>query len=116
MKTLVSAAVFTAITTTAIAEPITIFISGNRSETPGVGIPAATKIISSDEIEKSGASSLADILNRLSFIQVRDTQGGGANAAVDMRGFGENGAYNTVILIDGIKLNPSADQVHPTSM
>jgi len=113
MKTLVSAAVFAALTTTAIAEPITIFISGNRSETPGLGIPAATKIISSDEIEKSGASSLADILKSLSFIQVRDTQGGGGNAAVDMRGFGENGAYNTVILIDGIKLNPSADQSAP---
>ena len=109
MKTLVSAAVFAALTTTAIAEPITIFISGNRSETPGLGIPAATTVISAEDIKKSGASNLYDLLRKQSFVQTFDSTGGGGNAIIDMRGFGESARSNIAILVNGRKINPTSD-------
>lgn len=109
MKTLVSAAVFAALTTTAIAEPITIFISGNRSETPGLGIPAATTVIGADEIAESGATTLVDVLKTQSDIQISDYSSHGQNAVIDMRGFGETANSNVAILVNNRKLNPSGD-------
>ena len=109
MKTLVSAAVFVALTTTAIAEPLTIFISGNRSETPGLGIPAATTVISADEIAESGATTLVDVLKTQSDIQISDYSSHGQNAVIDMRGFGETANSNVAILVNNRKLNPSGD-------
>jgi len=109
MKTLVSAAVFAALTTTAIAEPITIFISGNRSETPGLGIPAATTVIGAKEIAESGATTLVDVLKTQSDIQISDYSSHGQNAVIDMRGFGETANSNVAILVNNRKLNPSGD-------
>ena len=109
MKTLVSSAVFAALTTTAIAEPITIFISGNRSETPGLGIPAATTVIGADEIEKSGASNLYELFSTVNGIQVSDSSSGGGNANIDMRGFGETSQSNVAILINNQKINTTTD-------
>ena len=109
MKTLVSAAMFTALTTTAIAEPITIFISGNRSETPGLGIPAATTVIDSDEIAVSGASNLYALFSTVNGIQVSDSSSGGGNANIDMRGFGETSQSNVAILINNQKINTTTD-------
>jgi len=109
MKTLVSAAVFAALTTTAIAEPITIFISGNRSETPGLGIPAATTVISADEIAESGASNLYELISTINGIQVSDSSSGGGNARIDMRGFGETSQSNVAILINNQKINTTTD-------
>jgi iron complex outermembrane receptor protein len=109
MKTLVSAAVFAALTTTAIAEPITIFISGNRSETPGLGIPAATTVIGAKEIEESGASNLYELFSTVNGIQVSDSSSGGGNARIDMRGFGETSQSNVAILINNQKINTTTD-------
>ena len=109
MKTLVCAAVFGALTTTAIAEPITIFISGNRSETPGLGIPAATTVIGANEIEESGASNLYELLSTVNGIQVSDSSSGGGNARIDMRGFGETSQSNVAILINSQKINTTTD-------
>jgi len=109
MKTLVSAAVFAALTTTAIAEPITIFISGNRSETPGLGIPAATTVIGANEIAESGASNLYELFSTINGIQVSDSSSGGGNARIDMRGFGETSQSNVAILINNQKINTTTD-------
>lgn len=110
MKTLVSAAMFAALTTTAIAEPITIFITGNRDESSSIGLPAAKTIISSEDIENSGASTVTDILRQQSFIQITDSSGVNGKGNIDMRGFGEFSSFNTAILLDGQKLNRAADQ------
>jgi len=109
MKTLVSIAVFAVLTTTAIAEPVTIFISGNRSETPGLGIPAATTVIGADEIAESGASNLYELFKNHNGIQVSDTSSGGGNATIDMRGFGETSQSNVAILINNQKINTTTD-------
>jgi len=109
MKTLVSAAMFAVLTTTAIAESITIFISGNRSETLGLGIPAATTIISANDIEKSGASNLYELFSTVNGIQVSDSSSGGGNANIDMRGFGETSQSNVAILINNQKINTTTD-------
>ncbi|QJD70415.1 TonB-dependent siderophore receptor [Marinobacterium sp. LSUCC0821] len=94
----------------ALANPITVFVTGSRMESSTIGIPAAKTVITSDEILNSGASTLTDILRQQSFIQITDSSGVNGKGNIDMRGFGEFSSFNTVILIDGQKINRAADQ------
>ena len=74
----------------------------------GVGLPGASvTVIDAEEIKESPAKSLPELLGLEAGIQNRDLFGGtrGARATVDMRGFGAVGKQNTLILLDGRRLN-----------
>ncbi len=73
----------------------------------GAGIAGtSTTIITSEEIERSPAQTLPDILSREPGIQVANLFGGvnGARSVVDMRGFGAAAASNTLVLINGRRI------------
>lgn len=66
-------------------------------------IPANIVVIDQDDIKRSGASSLTSLLRGRAGIQVSDTNSG---ASLSMRGFsGSQAMHNTLILVDGRKLN-----------
>lgn len=74
----------------------------------GAGITgASTTIISRQDIERSPQLTVADILTREAGIQTSSLYGSvnGAGTTVDLRGFGVTGPSNTLILIDGRRLN-----------
>jgi iron complex outermembrane receptor protein len=66
------------------------------------------RIISREQIDRYGANSIPEALNRLAGVNVRGTSLGqlGLNATVDIGGFGVTGPGNTLILLDGVRLNP----------
>lgn len=68
---------------------------------------ASTTVISAEEIERSPGQTLQDVLARQPGIQVQSLSGGpaGTNTTVDMRGFGAAAAPNTLVLINGRRLN-----------
>jgi iron complex outermembrane receptor protein len=68
---------------------------------------ASTSIITSADIERSPSQTLQDVLAREPGIQVRNLFGSvnGASTTVDMRGFGATGSSNTLVLINGRRLN-----------
>lgn len=66
---------------------------------------ASVKVIDRKQIEESAASSLIDVLRSQAGIQIRDIMGDGNRAAISLRGFGENAANNTLVLVDGRRLN-----------
>jgi iron complex outermembrane receptor protein len=68
-------------------------------------VPANVTVITAEDIANSGATNLAEVLTGLDGIYVRSTSGNAAQAAVDMRGFGENGFGRTAVTLDGRKLN-----------
>ncbi|MBW3698589.1 TonB-dependent receptor [Vibrio sp. T187] len=73
-------------------------------------IPSNIVVIDRDEIENSGANSLESLLRGRAGIQVSDSNSG---AAFSLRGFsGEQASSNTLILLDGRRLN-SQDLVAP---
>jgi iron complex outermembrane receptor protein len=83
-----------------------VIVSATRSEQTNVDIPANIVVINSEEIEHSGAQSLPDLLRSRAGIQVQDVVGAGSRGAtLVMRGFGSNAANNTLVLLDGQKLN-----------
>tara|TARA_R110000868_G_scaffold39196_5_gene136645 strand:- start:10752 stop:12671 length:1920 start_codon:yes stop_codon:yes gene_type:complete len=67
--------------------------------------PASVKVIDRKQIEETAASSLLDVLRAQAGVQIRDTIGDGNRAALSLRGFGENAANNTLVLVDGRRLN-----------
>lgn len=72
------------------------------------GLPgAAVTVVTAEDIALSPAQTLPELLSRAAGIQFRDLFGGteGARATVDMRGFGAVGAQNTLILVNGRRLN-----------
>jgi iron complex outermembrane receptor protein len=68
-------------------------------------VPANVTVITAQDIADSGATNLAEVLTGLDGLYVRSTTGNAAQAAVDMRGFGENGFGRTAVTLDGRKLN-----------
>lgn len=89
-----------------IASQEQVIVSATRSEQSNIDVPAAIIVIDAAEIERSGAQSLPDLLRSRAGIQVQDVVGAGSRGAtLIMRGFGSNAANNTLILLDGQKLN-----------
>ncbi len=67
--------------------------------------PVNVTVISSDDISKSSARTLPELLSEQSGIFVRDLFGNNAaSATVDLRGFGAAAAQNTLILLDGRRI------------
>ncbi|MFN2308399.1 MAG: TonB-dependent receptor family protein [Gammaproteobacteria bacterium] len=84
-----------------------VVVSATRSLQSSVPTPAAISIIGRDEIEANGARHITEVLRGRGGVQLRDTYGDGNRAVVSMRGFGGNAAANTLILVDGRRLNNS---------
>ena len=82
-----------------------IDVSSSRLGTGIVG--ASTTTITKDDIESSPQLSIPDLLAREAGIQIQSLYGttGGAGTTVDMRGFGQTAASNTLILVNGRRLN-----------
>jgi iron complex outermembrane receptor protein len=68
-------------------------------------IPANVTVITKEEIERSNAQATVDVLRDQVGIVVTDYFGTGKTAAVDIRGFGATGPLNTLVLVDGRRVN-----------
>jgi iron complex outermembrane receptor protein len=68
---------------------------------------ASTTVITRTDLQRSPGQTVQDVLAREPGIQVSSLFGGvnGARTTVDMRGFGATGALNTLVLINGRRLN-----------
>lgn len=88
--------------------PSTILVSGSRFEEDSNRIPANVKVISREEIEQSSSNNIPEVLSQLGGLIVRGDSLGqlGLGATVDMGGFGATATSNTLVLVDGQRLNP----------
>ena len=82
-----------------------VVVSATRSEQSDVATAASITVITRQDIEHSGARSVAEVLSGQPGVQVRDLYGNGTRATVSMRGFGGNAAANVLVLVDGRRLN-----------
>ena len=68
--------------------------------------PANVTVITAQQIAASPATTLPELLAREAGLYARDLYGnGGAQATVDLRGFGATGGQNTLVLLDGRRIN-----------
>jgi iron complex outermembrane receptor protein len=68
--------------------------------------PVNVTTITAADIANSSASNLSDVLNYQAGVSVTSLFGiSGASSKVDLGGFGENGGQNTLVLLNGRRLN-----------
>lgn len=85
----------------------TVIVTGTRSPQPINRLPAGVTVIDRTQIEASGATHLDQVLRQSGLVQVSDIYGDGSRAQVDARGFGDTANANTLVLVDGRRLNNS---------
>lgn len=68
-------------------------------------VPANVTVITKEEIGRSNAQTTIDLLKHEVGVIVSDWYGTGKYASVDLRGFGETGLLNTLVLVDGRRVN-----------
>ncbi|UCG64340.1 MAG: TonB-dependent receptor [Deltaproteobacteria bacterium] len=83
----------------------TVVVTGTRIQQRIEKVPANVTVIDEEDIKNSNAKTVVDLLRSEEGIVVRDLLGHGKTAQVDLRGFGETGPYNTLVLVDGRRVN-----------
>jgi len=82
--------------------PPTVITRATNLQNPS---PASVAVVTREQIESSAASNLIDVLRGQAGLQIRDTLGDGNRASISLRGFGANSVNNTLVLVDGRRLN-----------
>ena len=84
-----------------------VVVTATRFSEADPRIAANTSVITRQDIRNTPAQNLPDVLSTRAGIDVRQLGGAmGRDATVDMRGFGATATSNTLILVDGLRLNP----------
>lgn len=81
-----------------------IVVTATRSR-HAVDTPALVTVISAEEISRSGAVNLVDVLRNRGGVQITDLFGDGSRPSISIRGFGENAAQHALVLVNGRRLN-----------
>jgi iron complex outermembrane receptor protein len=82
-----------------------VVVTATRHEEEIRKIPANVTVITEEDIRNSNAKTVLDLLRSEEGIVVRDLLGNGKTAQVDLRGFGETGPFNTLVMVDGRRVN-----------
>lgn len=86
----------------------TVVVTATRFPAQDPRVPAIVSIITREDLRESPGASLPEVLRNRAGIEVRGLNGLlGIDATVDLRGFGESAGSNTLILLDGQRLNPA---------
>ena len=82
-----------------------VVVTATRYEENPASVPASTTVITEEGINNSTARNIPDLLRTEAGVHVTDTGGNKRNMTVDLRGFGETAALNTLVLVDGRRVN-----------
>ena len=68
--------------------------------------PANVTVITAEEINNSGATTVVEVLDKLESVQIHTYSGNSSQAYIDMRGIGGDNPYGkTLVMLDGRRLN-----------
>jgi iron complex outermembrane receptor protein len=82
-----------------------IVVTATRYEEKLPDIPADVTVITREDIQHSPAQNIPDLLRAEAGIHVYDIGGNRRSITVDLRGFGETAPLNTLVLVDGRRVN-----------
>jgi iron complex outermembrane receptor protein len=90
-----------------------ILVSASRTTQTDPLTSSVISVITREEIEQSSAHNLLQLLNGHSGMQLSSLYGDASQAIIDIRGFGPAARSNTLVLVDGRRLNNSGDTAAP---
>jgi iron complex outermembrane receptor protein len=83
-----------------------VVVTATRDKQETRKVPANVTVITAEEISKSGATTVVEVLDKLESIQFHTFSGNSSQAYIDIRGIGGDNPYGkTLILLDGRRLN-----------
>jgi iron complex outermembrane receptor protein len=82
-----------------------VVVTATRYEEAVSSVPAHVTVITEEKIQNSTAQTIPDILRTEVGVHVNDIAGNRHNITVDVRGFGETAGLNTLVLVDGRRIN-----------
>lgn len=82
-----------------------ILVTATRFPYAAFAAPIGARVIAAEQIAASGASNVAEALNKLGGVHLRQDLAGGSNPSLDLRGFGFTGDQNTLVLVDGVRIS-----------
>ena len=68
-------------------------------------LPHSVSVITAEDIARSTASSVSDLLSREAGLSLMSFYGSDKKTSIDIRGMGDTAVSNVLILVDGVKLN-----------
>jgi len=102
---LAAVAMLAAITLPAFAQSDAVVINATRFPEDVSRLPASVTVLTAEDIKKSAARTLPELLTEQVGISMKDFFGNNASStSVDLRGFGATGTQNTLILLDGRRM------------
>lgn len=81
----------------------TVIVTASRFPEQRLDAPIGTRIITAEEIENSTAHNVPEVLARLGGMHTRNNSGS-PDLQIDLRGFGATGDDNTLVLLDGVRI------------
>ena len=84
-----------------------IVITPSRTAQPRDNSSATVYVMDRGQIESSGAVSTSELLRGIPGVQIDDLFGNGTNVSVGIRGFSSTANANTLVLVNGRRLNHS---------
>lgn len=82
-----------------------VIVTATRQEEKISSVPANVTVINETDIKDSTAYDIPDLLRSQVGVHVNDIAGNRRNYTVDLRGFGETASLNTLVLVDGRRVN-----------
>ena len=82
-----------------------VVVTATRYEEMLDSVPANVTVITEEEIRNSTAQNIPELLRNEAGVQVNDIAGNRRSISVDLRGFGETASLNTLVLVDGRRVN-----------
>ena len=82
-----------------------IVVTPSRFEESIEGITGTFSVVENEAIEETIGDSIVDVLRKQKGIDIKEWYGTGIKATVDIRGFGETAPMNTLVLVDGRRIN-----------
>lgn len=81
-----------------------VVVTGSRFLQRSSEFPVGVQLITSDDIQRSGALTISGVLAKQAGIVTRDNSGS-PNRQIDLRGFGVFGDQNTLVLLNGQRIS-----------
>jgi iron complex outermembrane receptor protein len=81
-----------------------VVVTATRFSAPAQQLPVGVQVVNEEDIKRSTASTLPELLSQFAGIRTRDLSGS-PDLQVDMRGFGIFGDQNTLVLLDGRRIS-----------
>ncbi|MFH1964629.1 MAG: TonB-dependent receptor [Acidobacteriota bacterium] len=82
-----------------------ITVTASRTEEEVAFVPSSVTVLTDQDIQNSSARNIPELLSSTPGITVTDLTGGKRNYRVDVRGFGETSGANTLVLVNGRRVN-----------